>query len=87
MRVVAKGAAQRRTEEPGPIDELPTETIGAGPKPAKAPTKARGILSAAKNAAATVRKSGKGKADEADAAHRDRQRQGFATAPQRRQAG
>ncbi|HET9187198.1 MAG TPA: RNA polymerase sigma factor [Acidothermaceae bacterium] len=62
--MVAKGAAQRRTDEPGPIDELPAEAAGAAPKAAKA----RGILSAAKNAAATVRKSGKGKGDDVKAA-------------------
>jgi len=60
MRVVAKGAAQRRTDDPGQIDEMPT---GAAPKAGA--SKARGILSAAKNAAATVRKSAKGKADDA----------------------
>jgi len=65
MRVVAKGAAQRRTEDPGQIDEPPTGPNGSVPKPAGA-SKARGILSAAKNAAATVRKSGKGKADAVD---------------------
>jgi RNA polymerase primary sigma factor len=64
MRVVAKGAAQRRTEDPGQIDELATGPSGS-PKAASA-SKARGILSAAKNAAATVRKSGKGKADTVD---------------------
>jgi RNA polymerase primary sigma factor len=64
MRVVAKGAAQRRTEEPGQIDELPTGPTGSA-KVANA-SKARGILSAAKNAAATVRKSGKGKVDDVD---------------------
>ncbi len=62
MRVVAKGAAQRRTEEPGQIDDLPTGATGTAGAAAKA-TKTRGILSAAKNAAATVRKSAKGKSD------------------------
>src|SRR6185312_3486207 len=64
MRVVAKGAAQRRTEDPGQIDELATGPNGSA-KAANS-SKARGILSAAKNAAATVRKSGKGKADTVD---------------------
>ncbi|HEX7106841.1 MAG TPA: RNA polymerase sigma factor [Acidothermaceae bacterium] len=63
MRVVAKGAAQRRTDDPGQIDEMPP---GAAPKAGA--SKARGILSAAKNAAATVRKSAKGKADDATTA-------------------